>query len=97
MSNNASSLDLERSPSPMQQSGDQRADVRTVSTDSDTGGAGDDDMKPARVEAFIARWSNAQGSELANYQLFLTELTALLDLPPPDPAGDDNSNNAYVF
>jgi len=48
-------------------------------------------------DAFIHRWQQADGSELANYQLFLTELTALLDLPPPDPAGKDNEDNAYVF
>jgi hypothetical protein len=49
------------------------------------------------VEAFIARWKMAGGSERANYQLFLTELVALLDLPRPDPASDDTRDNAYVF
>jgi hypothetical protein len=49
------------------------------------------------VDAFIARWEKAGGSELANYQLFITELTALLGLPPPDPASADNAENAYVF
>ncbi|NBC47434.1 MAG: class I SAM-dependent DNA methyltransferase, partial [Gammaproteobacteria bacterium] len=56
-----------------------------------------DNTDPARIDAFIARWSKASGSELANYQLFLSELIALLDLPPPDPAGSDQSDNAYVF
>ncbi len=51
----------------------------------------------ARVDAFIQRWHDADGSELANYQLFLTELIALLDLPPPDPAGAEHADNAYVF
>ena len=51
----------------------------------------------ASVEAFISRWEAATGSERANYQLFLTELCALLDLPQPDPARDDTRDNAYVF
>ncbi len=51
----------------------------------------------ARLESFIARWAHTTGSELANYQLFLSEFTALLDLPPPEPAADDNADNAYVF
>src|SRR5690606_25228863 len=54
-------------------------------------------VEPAAVEAFIARWKLAGGSERANYQLFLTELAALLDLPRPDPASDDTRENAYVF
>ncbi|MDB6061775.1 MAG: hypothetical protein JWM78_1878 [Verrucomicrobiaceae bacterium] len=49
------------------------------------------------VEAFIQRWSKAGGSERANYQLFLTELCTLLELPQPQPAGDDTRDNAYVF
>ncbi len=49
------------------------------------------------LEAFIARWQPSGGSERANYQLFLTELCAVLDLPQPDPAQDDTRDNAYVF
>lgn len=49
------------------------------------------------IDTFIARWSKASGSERANYQLFLTELATLLDLPRPDPASDDTRDNAYVF
>ena len=49
------------------------------------------------VDAFLARWSGASGSELANYQLFLTELVALLELPRPEPASEDTRDNAYVF
>ncbi len=52
---------------------------------------------PASVDAFLARWSVRSGSELANYQLFLTELIALLELPRPDPASEDTRDNAYVF
>ncbi len=51
----------------------------------------------SRLDAFIARWQAANGSERANYQLFLTELTELLGLPRPEPAGDDTRDNAYVF
>ncbi len=32
------------------------------------------------VDAFIARWQHASGSELANAQLFLSQLTRLLEL-----------------
>ncbi|WP_018875418.1 DNA methyltransferase [Thioalkalivibrio sp. ALE31] len=52
---------------------------------------------PDQVEAFLDRWRDTGGSERANYQLFLTELCALLDLPQPDPASDDTRDNAYVF
>ncbi|WP_343036101.1 class I SAM-dependent DNA methyltransferase, partial [Aromatoleum toluvorans] len=54
-------------------------------------------MTPPAVDLFIQRWQKAGGSERANYQLFLTELCALLDLPQPKPAGDDTRDNAYVF
>jgi len=49
------------------------------------------------VEAFIERWRDTGGKERANYQLFLTELCRLLDLPGPEPAGEDDSDDAYVF
>ena len=52
---------------------------------------------PSAIDAFIARWQHASGTERANYQLFLTELCELLGLPRPDPAGDDTRDNAYVF
>ena len=57
----------------------------------------DDGLDPALIEAFIARWSAATGSERANYQLFLTELCTLLGLPQPDPAREDTRDNAYCF
>lgn len=53
-------------------------------------------MKDA-LPTFMTRWQQAGGTERANYQLFLTELCALLDLPLPEPAGDDTRDNAYVF
>ncbi len=55
----------------------------------------DDAANP--VETFIARWRDADGRERANYQLFLTELATLLELPQPHPAGSVDRDNAYVF
>lgn len=49
------------------------------------------------VEQFIERWQGVTGTERANYQLFLGELCALLELETPDPATDDTRDNAYVF
>ena len=57
----------------------------------------DDGLAPALIDAFIARWSAATGTERANYQLFLTELCTLLGLPQPDPARGDTQENAYCF
>lgn len=54
-------------------------------------------MSEDAVELFIDRWSSADGSERANYQLFLTELCTLLDLPQPEPASEAASENAYAF
>jgi hypothetical protein len=50
------------------------------------------------IDAFIDRWSQARGgAERANYQMFLSELCAAFDLPPPDPASDETATNDYVF
>ncbi|MDY0071357.1 MAG: class I SAM-dependent DNA methyltransferase [Thauera sp.] len=49
------------------------------------------------ITAFIERWQDVSGSERANYQLFLLELCALLDLPQPEPASEERRDNAYVF
>ncbi|MEO7854928.1 MAG: type IIL restriction-modification enzyme MmeI [Rubrivivax sp.] len=49
------------------------------------------------AQLFIHRWCAAGGSERANYQLFITELCTLLDVPLPEPARDDQRDNAYVF
>jgi hypothetical protein len=46
---------------------------------------------------FIARWSRSGASERANYQLFLSELTQLLEVDPPQPAVPEAEANAYVF
>jgi hypothetical protein len=54
--------------------------------------------RAARVDAFIARWRDGEGgAERANYAMFLVELTDLLDLPHPDPAGASRETNDYVF
>jgi len=53
---------------------------------------------PARIGAFIARWRSGEGgAERANYAMFLVELTDLLGLPHPDPAGASREKNDYVF
>ena len=49
------------------------------------------------LQDFIARWQHADGSELANYQLFVTDLCQWLGVPTPDPAREDTRDNAYVF
>ena len=49
------------------------------------------------VNDFIARWEKAGASERSNYQLFLTELCDLLEVPHPDPATPDNTGNLYTF
>lgn len=49
------------------------------------------------VQAFVDRWSPSGGAERANYQLFLSELCELLDVPQPDPTVPDDDANAYVF
>ncbi len=52
---------------------------------------------PAAVEEFIARWVGREGGqERANYSMFLRELCSALDIQPPDPAGDPETND-YVF
>jgi hypothetical protein len=50
-----------------------------------------------QIDAFIDRWKDTGGSEHANYQLFVIELTELLGLDRPNPATDDDSNDHYRF
>lgn len=58
----------------------------------------DQETSPANVEEFIARWSNSQAAERANYQLFLSELCDVLSVGRPEPArGGDAERNAYVY
>lgn len=49
------------------------------------------------IAGFLARWQGVTGRERANYQLFLTELAAALELPGPEPAAADDAANAYCF
>ena len=49
------------------------------------------------ISQFIERWSSSGGSERANYQLFLSELCDVLEVPRPDPASDTTRTNDYVF
>jgi len=50
------------------------------------------------VDSFIARWQNQTGgAERANYALFLTELCAVLEVEPPQPASAEHQHNDYVF
>ena len=46
---------------------------------------------------FIDRWHNSAAAERANYALFLSELCDYLDVPRPDPAVAESSQNQYVF
>jgi hypothetical protein len=57
----------------------------------------DPDAAKNGAERFISRWQHADGTELANYQLFVQELTGVLDAPSPEPSRADSRDNAYVF
>jgi hypothetical protein len=46
---------------------------------------------------FIDRWRTSGAAERANYALFLSELCDYLEVPRPDPAVADASQNNYVF
>jgi hypothetical protein len=47
-----------------------------------------------QIDTFLARWRAAGGSERANYQLFIADLCALLEVAPPQPAVDDTRESA---
>ena len=49
------------------------------------------------VSSFVTRWKNSAAAERANYQLFLSELCDLLEIPRPEPAQADDEQNSYVF
>ncbi|UCV20164.1 class I SAM-dependent DNA methyltransferase [Ferribacterium limneticum] len=50
-----------------------------------------------QIDTFLSRWRAAGGSERANYQLFIADLCALLEVAPPQPANEDTRDNPYVF
>jgi hypothetical protein len=54
-------------------------------------------MTEAGISKFIEVWSESGGAELANYQLFLTKLCDVLEVPQPNPTVPDDDENAYVF
>lgn len=47
------------------------------------------------IDAFIERWGTAGGAEQANFQPFMVELCAALDLPAPEPAA--GGSGTYRF
>ncbi len=49
------------------------------------------------IDLFINRWTASAAAERANYQLFLSELCDLIEVPRPDPTGSDDADSAYVF
>jgi hypothetical protein len=49
------------------------------------------------ADSFISRWENSGAAERANYQMFLSELCALLDVTRPDPTSPDPDKNLFVF
>lgn len=55
------------------------------------------DEANAAAHALIAKWQGKDGSERANYQMFITELCDLLGAPKPEPAHQDARENRYVF
>jgi hypothetical protein len=49
------------------------------------------------LDELIAEASASGGSERANYQLFITRLCAVLDVPEPGMSQEANARNDYVF
>jgi hypothetical protein len=49
------------------------------------------------IEEFIRRWTPSGGSEMANFQLFATELTQLLEVETPRAVTNDTESNEYRF
>lgn len=52
---------------------------------------------PEQIDSFISRWENSGAAERANYQMFLSELCDILDVPRPDPTSPDPAKNLHVF
>jgi len=52
---------------------------------------------PEQITAFIFRWQTSGAAERANYQMFLSELCDVIDVPRPDPTAADTARNLYVF
>ncbi|MBM6596615.1 DNA methyltransferase [Microvirga pudoricolor] len=55
-------------------------------------------MPVSDVDHFIRRWSPGEGgAERANFQMFLSELCAVIGVAPPEPSGPDPRRNDYAF
>ena len=52
---------------------------------------------PSNVTDFIKRWSSSGAAERANYQIFLSELCDLVEVPRPELTRPDEDKNAYVY
>src|SRR5579863_955027 len=52
---------------------------------------------PADIDAFIAHWSQTGGSELANTQSFINELSHVLGVDAPAGSRTHDIHNDYVF
>ena len=44
-------------------------------------------MSPLALDTFLATWRGSAGNERANFQSFLRDFCAVLDLPVPEPKG----------
>lgn len=49
------------------------------------------------ITNFIERWASSGAAERANYQIFLSELCDVLEVPRPEPTKPDEDENAHVF
>jgi hypothetical protein len=54
-------------------------------------------MPQDAIDSFISRWENSGAAERANYQMFLSELCDILEVPRPDPTSPDPAKNLHVF
>jgi len=55
------------------------------------------DHYASTVQPFITRWKASGAAERANYQLFLSELCDVLDVPRPNPATPDAATEPDSF
>jgi len=58
---------------------------------------GQNSVSSDEIAAFIARWQDTGGSELANTQSFIGELSALIGAEPPRGSRTDDALNDYVY
>jgi len=50
-----------------------------------------------QISAFITHWQNSGAAERANYQMVLSKLCEIIEVPRPDPTSPDTTKNLYVF